>query len=220
MKQFFSRPQIVLASPVECTGCGTCASICPQKCIRMKEDQEGFLQPKINTKECIHCHKCEKLCPVLNLEGISDEGVTKAFAAINKDSGIRERSSSGGVFYALAKWTIERGGVVFGARFDEQWRVVHDYTETLEGIFPFMGSKYVQSFIGNTYKKAKAFLEEGRYVLFSGTPCQLAGLRTYLREDYESLIQVDLICYGVPSPGVWRSFLRGVVDRFGEISRI
>ncbi len=117
------------------------------------------------------------------------------------------RSSSGGMFHALAKWTIEQGGVVFGARFDEKWEVIHDYTETTEGIEPFMRSKYVQSRVGDTFKQAKQFLEQGRWVLFSGTPCQVGGLQAYLKKKYERLVLVDFICHGVPSPKVWNNYL-------------
>lgn len=209
-----------LASSIECTGCGACVSICPKGCIRMKEDKEGFLQPAIDSKECISCHKCEHACPILNPEKIDENQSTKAFAAINIDETIRQKSSSGGVFYALSEWTIAQGGVVFGARFDEQWQVVHDYAEKLDGIIPFMGSKYVQSVIGNTFKQARIFLEEGRWVLFSGTPCQLGGLRAYLGKHYDRLIQVDIICYGVPSPGVWRTYLQERIRRRGKITRI
>lgn len=200
------KEKIELAPKAICTGCSACASVCSQDCIKMVEDKEGFLQPRIDRKKCIGCHKCEKACPILNRE-TEDAGETKAYAVINKDETIRAKSSSGGVFYALAKWTIEHSGVVFGARFDEHWGVMHDYTETLEGVLPFMGSKYVQSRIGNTYKQAKAILDSGRWVLFSGTPCQLGGLRAFLGKEYEKLIQLDLICHGVPSSAVWRNYL-------------
>jgi coenzyme F420-reducing hydrogenase beta subunit len=186
----------------------------------MKEDREGFLQPKIDRKTCIKCHKCEKTCPILNKETVQNGVETKAYAAINKDEEIRKKSTSGGVFHALAKWTIERGGVVFGARFDEKWEVIHDYSETMEGVVPFMGSKYVQSRIGDSYKQAKSFLEQGRWVLFSGTPCQLGGLRAFLGKEYEKLIQVDLICFGVPSPGVWRAYLKEYILSNGQINSI
>lgn len=210
---------IILAIKEICTGCAACASICPQSCIHMEEDKEGFLQPKIDNKRCIKCHKCEKTCPILNKETVRNDVETKAYAAINKDETIRAKSSSGGVFHALARWTIEHGGVVFGARFDENWEVMHDYSETLEGVIPFMGSKYVQSRIGDSYKQAESFLEHDRWVLFSGTPCQLGGLRSYLGKEYERLIQVDLICHGVPSPSVWRSYLTDFV-RDGDILSI
>ena len=204
--------RVDLIEKTKCTGCAACASVCPANSITMKEDKEGFLQPSIDKKKCIGCHKCEKICPILNKE-TEREGETKAYAAINKDAAIRAKSSSGGIFHSLAKWMIEQqGGVVFGARFDDQWEVMHDYTETLEGIAPFMGSKYVQSRIGDSFRQAKRFLEDGRWVLFSGTPCQLGGLRAFLGKEYERLMQVDLICHGVPSPKVWRSYLKDCVD--------
>lgn len=196
------------ASTDQCTGCAACASICPTNSITMREDKEGFLQPHIDINTCIKCHKCEKTCPIIKPIDIPTDFETQAYAAINKDEAVRMRSSSGGMFYALAKWTIEQGGVVFGARFEENWDVVHDYTETIEGIEPFMRSKYVQSHIGDTFKQAKQFLKEGRQVLFVGTPCQIGGLHAYLGKDYENLVSVDFICHGIPSPWVWKRYLQ------------
>ena len=202
------KTNIQLASRNACTGCAACASVCPTSSITMRQDNEGFLQPHIDADTCINCHKCEKTCPIVSPITIPNDFETQAYAAINKDEAVRMRSSSGGMFLALAKWTIEQGGVVFGARFNDQWEVVHDYTETLEGIEPFMRSKYVQSRIGDTFKQAKQFLEQGRWVLYSGTPCQIGGLKTYLHKDYDKLLTVDLICHGVPSPKVWREYLK------------
>lgn len=179
----------------------------------MYEDKEGFLQPRIDTSVCIECHKCEKVCPILNQEIIKEDFETKAYAVINKDDEVRAQSSSGGVFFPLAKWVIEQGGVVFGARWNDKWEVVHDFAEDLDGVKAFMRSKYVQSIVGDTLRQAKQFLDAGRWVLYSGTPCQLGGLRAYLGKEYERLIQVDLICHGVPSPGVWRSYLK---EYFGK----
>lgn len=212
--------KIELVGPAKCSGCEACVSICPTHSILMKEDKEGFLQPSINTKTCIKCHKCERTCPIVNLGNKEESYETKAYAAINLDEVIRRRSSSGGVFYALAEWIIKQGGVVFGARFNADWEVVHDFAETMDGIIPFMGSKYVQSRIGDTYLQAKKFLEDGRWVLFSGTPCQLGGLRSFLGKEYNHLLQVDIICYGVPSPGVWRSYLQEHKRKKGEIRHI
>lgn len=203
---------IQLASHDACTGCAACVSICPKGCISMQEDREGFLQPHIDAETCIGCHKCEKTCPIVTPKEIPTEFETQAYAAINKDEGVRMRSSSGGMFHALAKWTIEQGGVVFGARFDDNWEVVHDYAETMEGIEPFMRSKYVQSRVGETYKQAKQYLEQGRWVLYSGTPCQIGGLHAYLSKDYEKLLLVDLICHGVPGSGVWRRYLHELAN--------
>lgn len=204
---------ICLASANDCTACAACVSVCPKQCISMHEDREGFLQPKIDTKLCIQCHKCEKACPILNPITIPDDFETKAYAAINKDDEVRAQSSSGGVFFPLAQWVINQGGVVFGARWNDKWEVVHDYAEDIEGVKAFMRSKYVQSVVGDTLKQAKAFLEAGRWVFYSGTPCQIGGLKAYLGKEYDKLVTVDLICHGVPSPGVWRSYLK---DYFGK----
>lgn len=174
----------------------------------MHEDKEGFLQPEIDAKICVGCHKCEKTCPVIKPITQSVDSRTKAYLAINRDDEARMRSSSGGVFYALAKWTIEQGGVVFGARFNKQWEVIHDYTDSVDGIEPFLRSKYVQSRVGDTFYQTKQFLQEGRQVLYTGTPCQIEGLKAYLDKDYENLTTIDIICHGVPSPKVWRAYIK------------
>ena len=207
------QKEIKLTSATTCSGCAACVSFCPTGSISMKEDRERFLQPYIDTKTCIGCHKCEKTCPILNPIEIPTDYETQAYAAINKDEDVRMRSSSGGMFHALAKWTIEQGGVVFGARFNDQWEVVHDYTENIEDIEPFMRSKYVQSRIGDTFKQAKLFLNQGRWVLYSGTPCQIGGLYAYLHKDYERLITADIICHGVPSPTVWQKYINEIVEK-------
>lgn len=196
---------IQLNSPQDCCGCAACVQRCPQQCITMCEDEEGFLYPRIDTSLCIDCGLCEKTCPVLNPD--TSHEPLKVFAAKNADEDIRRASSSGGVFTLLAEAVIGRGGVVFGARFDEHWEVEHAYTDTIEGLKDFRGSKYVQSRVGNTYHEAEMFLKGGREVLYSGTPCQIAGLRHYLRKEYTKLILVDFICHGVPSPGVFRHYL-------------
>lgn len=166
---------IHLASITDCTACAACVSICPKRCISMYEDKEGFLQPRIDVSLCIECHKCEKVCPILNPLPILDDFETKAYAVINKDDEVRAQSSSGGVFFPLAKWVIEQGGVVFGARWNDKWEVVHDFAEDLDGVKAFMRSKYVQSVVGYTLRQAKQFLDAGRWVLYSGTPCQLGA---------------------------------------------
>lgn len=190
----------------DCVGCNACTQICPKDCIVMTEDRQGFLYPKVDLSKCIDCHLCEKVCPVIN-QAPTREPET-VYSAKNLDDIVRRESSSGGVFHALAKKIIEAGGVVFGAKFNEKWEVVHDFTETLEGLKVFQGSKYVQSRIGNTFKIAEEFLKAGRKVMFTGTPCQLAALRLFLRKDYgEQLLKVDVVCHGVPSPLVWREYL-------------
>lgn len=194
----------------DCVGCNGCVQICPKQCISMNEDEQGFLYPKVDLEKCINCHLCEKVCPVINQSEPREPQI--AYAAKNKHKHIQDSSSSGGVFYALAKHVIEEGGVVFGARFNSDWEVIHDYVDSVDAIRLFQTSKYVQSRIGDSYKKARAFLNDGRKVLFSGTPCQIAGLGRYLKKDYSTqLIKVDFICHGVPSPGVWRAYLESLM---------
>lgn len=197
---------IKLASPDSCTGCGACVQSCAKGAISMKEDREGFLHPRIDSKLCVECHKCEPVCPISNPISIPQDFETKAYAAINKDEDVRMRSSSGGVFYALAKWTIEQGGVVFGAKFNGI-HLQHSCAETLEEIYPFMGSKYIQSDVADSYNKVKSYLLQDRLVLYSGTPCQIVGLKRFLHKDYEKLITVDLLCHGVPSPNIWERYI-------------
>lgn len=195
----------------DCCGCHACTSICPKQSLTMKEDYEGFLYPVVDTVTCIECGLCEKVCPVINQN--EPRKPLNVYAAKNNDEEIRKQSSSGGIFTLLAEKVIQEGGVVFGARFDEKWEVKHDYTETIEGLAAFRGSKYVQSRMEDNYSKAEAFLKEGCKVLFSGTPCQIAGLKRYLRKEYENLLTVDFVCHGVPSPGVWRKYLKETVAR-------
>ena len=175
----------------------------------MQEDDEGFLYPRVNESNCINCGLCEKVCH--ELHPFEEQAPLNAFAAINKDETIRLNSSSGGIFYLLAQKTISEGGVVFGARFDEQWQVVIDHAETMEDVKKFMRSKYVQARMETAYSDAKQFLLNGRKVLFSGTPCQIAGLLHFLRKPYENLLTVDIICHGVPSPKVWERYLNEIV---------
>ena len=188
-----------------CCGCAACVQRCPKQCISLKEDKEGFLYPIVDKNTCIDCGYCEKVCPIIN-QNASREPL-KVYAAKHTDDEIRMKSSSGGIFTLLAEQIIDEGGVVFGARFDEYWEVMHDYTETKEGLAAFRGSKYVQSRIGNTYQQAENFLKHGRKVMFTGTPCQIAGLKHFLRKEYENLLLVDFVCHGVPSPKVWRMYL-------------
>lgn len=201
-----------------CSGCGACHAVCPAQCITMRADSEGFLYPVVDKTVCIDCGLCEKVCP--GLHPYEEHPPLRAFAALHKDEAIRMASSSGGIFYMLAERTIEAGGVVFGARFDDEWQVTLDYAETMEGVKKFMGSKYVQARTGTAYRDAECFLRQGRKVLFTGTPCQMAGLHHYLRREYDYLTTVDIVCHGVPSPKVWRRYLDETVtaaQRIGDV---
>lgn len=195
----------------QCCGCTVCVSVCPKRCIRMIEDDEGFLYPEVDGAACINCGVCEQVCPEL----CSADARTPVlvYAAKNRNEEIRMASSSGGIFTLLAEKIIDCGGVVFGARFDVNWDVVHDYAETREGLVAFRGSKYVQSRMGDCYQKAKSFLLQGRKVMFTGTPCQIAGLKNFLRKDYDNLFTVDVVCHGVPSPKVWQIYLNEIASQ-------
>ena len=195
----------------KCCGCEACIQRCPQQCITLHEDGEGFLYPETDEGRCIDCGLCEKVCPVI-FQGTARRPLN-VYAAKNPDEEIRWESSSGGVFTLLAEKILSEGGVVFGARFDARWEVVHDYTENVEGLSAFRGSKYVQSRIGDSFRQTECFLKTGRKVLFSGTPCQIAGLKLFLKKEYDNLLTVDFICHGVPSPGVWRKYLKEIAAR-------
>lgn len=190
-----------------CCGCSACASICPKQCIKMVDDNEGFSYPLVDRVTCVDCGLCEKVCN--ELHPYKEREPLKVLAAINRNEDIRLKSSSGGIFYILAEKIINEGGVVFGTRFDKNWQVVIDYAENMEDVEAFMGSKYVQARIDNAYREAKRFLAKGRKVLFSATPCQIAGLNKFLRNQKisENLLTVDFICHGVPSPKVWQIYL-------------
>lgn len=193
----------------KCSGCHACYNSCPQKCICMYSDHEGFWYPEVDAKKCSNCSICEKACPILSKKTISNNPV--AYACFNTNEVIRQNSSSGGVFSVIAEKVIDNGGMIFGAGFDSNFNVVHSWTDSAEGLNNLRGSKYVQSRIGDTFKKAYELLEEGRQVLFSGTPCQIAGLKSYLGKEYQGLTCLDIICHGVPSPLVWEMYRSKVV---------
>ena len=196
---------IEIKNKKECCGCYACYNICPKNAIEIKEDEKGFKYPVINKEKCINCGLCEKVCPILNKKDETEKKI-KVYACYNKNEQERLNSSSGGIFILLAKEIIKQGGVVFGACLDERFNVIHTYAETEKDLNKFMGSKYVQSVIGDNYKIVKNFLDDGRIVLFTGTPCQIEGLKSYLQKDYENLYTQDLICHGVPSPMVWNKY--------------
>lgn len=189
----------------KCSGCHACYSVCPQNCIQMVPDEEGFAYPLVNLKKCIDCNLCARVCPI-NQSHKADNH-PQVLACYNIDELVRLDSSSGGLFTLFAEQIVNNNGVVFGATFDDDFNVLHRYAHTIDELRQFRGSKYVQSIIGDSYKQVRVFLNQGKPVLFSGTPCQIAGLRAYLNHDYESLYCVDIICHGVPSPLVWRKYI-------------
>lgn len=188
-----------------CTGCSACYAACPHGAITMKQDREGFYIPVITENLCTLCGLCDKTCPVLE-PAKPVAGESKAFAIINHNEIIRRESSSGGVFTAIACQVLDKGGVVFGARYDDNLEVVHSWTDDKVGLKDFRGSKYTQSNLMESFRECRDFLKAGRLVLFSGTPCQIAGLQSFLRKPFENLLLVDFICHGVPSPKLWQEY--------------
>lgn len=194
-----------------CTGCSACLNTCPVGCIKMNADEKGFRYPFVDRNQCIGCHQCEIICPVLTSEGISLSNHSSFLGCKHKDDRIRRGSSSGGVFYALAQRVLSNGGIVFGARFSEDFhKVIHVGVDTIEELDPIRISKYVQSEVESVFPEVLLALRSGRMVLFSGTPCQVAGLKAFLHEPFESLILVDIVCHGVPSQKIWDYYLTGL----------
>lgn len=191
----------------DCCGCAACANICPQSCVTMQEDAEGFCYPVIDIEVCINCGLCEKVCPVINVkkeQPFEQEG----YVVQAKDSQVLRESTAGGAFSVLAKRILKEGGVVFGVEMLTPQMACHTYIENERELTRYRGSKYIQSYIDESvYKQTKNFLQQGRKVLFSGTPCQIEGLVCFLGKTYEDLITVDVVCRAVPSPKIFRKYI-------------
>ena len=198
----------------KCTGCFACYNICPKSAIEMVEDDLGYIYPKIIEEKCINCGLCKKICPVLNKVELIKP--LNCYAARTTDTNILKKSSSGGIATIISKKFIEESGVVYGARFIKECSVNHVRVDNIDGLEKIQGSKYVHSYIMDTYKKAKNDLNDGKKVLFIGTPCQIAGLRKYLLKEYENLYTIDIICHGVPS----QKFLKDEVKRINKSTDI
>lgn len=208
---------IKIKDKIKCTGCTACASKCPRHCIAMEEDQEGFLYPSVNLKLCIDCHLCETICPInSNSEKRIGSDSKKVYALVNNDIEVRKNSASGGAFALFATQVLSQGGVVYGAAFSKDFTEVHHVRITNVDELPFLqGSKYLQSKLKNVFYQVQYDLLAGRYVLFSGTSCQNAGLQRYLGKEYEYLLCVEFICHGVPSPKIWRKYLKMIKNKLG-----
>ena len=192
--------------PEKCSGCGACTSICPVSCIEMSVDKDGFLFPYIkNADECINCGLCSRVCPIEH--PFMFKGELNAYGSYSTDENVLLKCSSGGLFPELAKHFVKEGGCVYGAAFDDNWCLRHEKAEQPSELIRLYGSKYVQSEIGNSYEDCKFELNQGRLVLFTGTPCQISGLHNYLKKDYENLYTIDVICHGVPSNKIFHAYL-------------
>ena len=201
----------------ECSGCTACEKSCPVQAIKFKIDDEGFNYPFIDDTICINCGLCERVCPVANPRYDNAEN-PDVYAAILKDESQRVKSTSGGLFYAIAMWVIRRGGIVFGATIDEHNQVRHISAENEGELQALRGSKYVQSALNDTFKLVEKNLHQGRICYFVGTGCQVAGLNAYLRKKYDKLITSDLVCHGVPSQWLFDQHISYLKDRHkGEI---
>ena len=196
-----------------CTGCTACTAACPHGCIDMVEDDEGFRRPKTDAERCVGCGLCTKACPVLSAPETNP--IPAAYAAKNNTDAVRQLSTSGGVFTLLAEHVLAQGGVVFGAVYSADFKVEHRMAENADMLSSLRGAKYVQSDLSGVFCQIKEQLARGRKVLFSGTPCQVAGLQAFLGKDEPDLLLVDLVCHGVPSPAVWERYLRQKNEQFG-----
>lgn len=196
----------VFDSKYDCCGCSACYAVCPTNAIHMDADEEGFRYPQIDPALCVHCHRCREVCPLRAGNGHPEP--IKIYAAKNCDEAVRKHSSSGGIFFLLADYVQRNGGVVYGAAFDECYRVRHVRAESAGEWKKFCVSKYVQSDMADVFSAVCEDLCDGRTVLFSGTPCQIDGLKRYLKGVKAGhLITCDIVCHGVPSPQVWEDYL-------------
>ena len=206
----------------QCTGCTACANVCTHRFITMCFDDEGHSYPLVDTANCVNCGLCEKVCPMLHQDELPkdyDLDQLSVYAVYNKDEVIRNSSTSGGIFTLLADYVIDKGGIVYAARFDEYYHIYHTSVECKEELQAFRGSKYAQSDLSDVFSQIKLQLRNERYVLFVGTPCQVAGLKSFLIKEYDKLYTCDFICMCISSPKIWEEYLSEYWDK-NNIKRI
>ena len=198
---------ITVDNKSKCTGCAACMNACPKKCIEMELDAEGFLYPVIDTLRCINCNLCNKVCHMENAFSRNQGYSCVYYGAYNKSKEIKKDSSSGGIFWELAEHVIRKNGVVYGVELNDRFHVAHGRATNIRECEKFRKSKYLESNIRLTLIDVKKDLDEGHLVLFSGTPCQIAGLYSYINNDYDNLITCDVVCHGVPSKAVFNKYI-------------
>ena len=203
---------IEIKDKAKCCGCEACTNICPRKCIEMKEDNEGFRYPYIDKAKCINCGLCNKICPLQN-EAKKEEYISKYYVAYNKDNEILMESSSGGIFWPLSKYILKNKGIVYGVVQNNTYDVRFIRAKTEKEVEAIRKSKYLQAKVNDIYIKIKTDLEDDKYVLFSGTPCQVAALYKFLGKEYDKLYTVDIVCHGVPSMAVYRKYINYIEEK-------
>lgn len=205
---------ISINTKAQCCGCTACVNICHRGCISMIPDEEGFLFPIVDTKKCINCKLCEKVCPMRH-QDFSHE-IKRTLCAKHIDNSVRQECSSGGVFALLSEAFVSLGGIVVGCTMDSKLRAMHTFAKTKEDLITFRSSKYVQSDIRGVFQQIKTLLDSGNHVLFSGTPCQVSGLRNFLQKPYINLICIDVLCHGVPSPKLLNDYISAQEEKTGS----
>lgn len=210
MEQVYSRKE-------QCCGCGACAELCPCDAIRLTADAEGFLYPQINEAVCVDCGLCRERCPFAAPDGYKQDTAGECYVARHRSAAVLQESTSGGAFTALSDALLRRGGVVYGADYDEAFNVLHRRAETTAERDRLRISKYVQSDLRSCYAQIASDLQAGRSVLFSGTPCQTAGVRAAIGGSKAAtrLLVCDLICHSIPSPLIWTAYKKLLEDEFG-----
>lgn len=193
------------ANATACTACGACVQKCPKQCIELQSDINGFLYPQIQVAECVSCGLCEKVCPIGDKQSLLCSQT--AYACVNKDASMLKQETSGGVFGTIATYFLDNGGVVYGCAYVGHLQATHIRVNNKKLLTQLFGSKYVQSNTCNTFKECEKDLKDGKPVLYSGTPCQVSGLKKYLQKDYENLFTVDIICHGVASQDYFDKFV-------------
>ena len=204
---------ILALNKKHCTGCRMCEQICPVSAIKMIENSEGFIEPYLDKAKCIDCGLCANRCPQLNNVKYNKLNKIKTYAAKNKNVSEQKASSSGGIFSAIANYILENNGVVYGSAFNKEIVVEHIRIVNKEELNKLRGSKYVQSNTKHTFKEVKADLESHKMVLYSGTPCQIAGLKAFLGKEYEKIYTVDFVCHGVPSPKLFFKYIKWLEEK-------